>query len=238
MWRHVDALYRIFDHLRKRFPNVIFQNCAGGGGRLDLGIMSRFHNTELTDWLRGPRDLKILNGMTWLLPPEILLLMFGTEFSDPAIDGDLDFQLRKVMLSRPIFRGISPSLSEFNAVLKDDVKENVQLFKKTVRPIMANSRVYHHTPFALALDPAPWVVLEYATQDEPKAVASFFRTDVAVDPLFEFIPRGLDPARTYKVTFRNRKHTVDIAGAQLMLQGLPIRLEGNMISEMVLFEAK
>lgn len=34
-WRHVEALYAIFDHLRKQFPNVIFQNCASGGGRLD-----------------------------------------------------------------------------------------------------------------------------------------------------------------------------------------------------------
>ena len=29
----------MFDRLHKQFPHVIFQNCAGGGGRLDLGIM-------------------------------------------------------------------------------------------------------------------------------------------------------------------------------------------------------
>lgn len=54
-WRHVQALYAVFDHLRKRFPNVIFQNRTNGGGRLDYGIMQRFENTELSDWLRAPR---------------------------------------------------------------------------------------------------------------------------------------------------------------------------------------
>ena len=58
-WRHVEALYAMFDRLHKQFPHVIFQNCAGGGGRLDLGIMGRFQNTELSDWMRAPRGLKI-----------------------------------------------------------------------------------------------------------------------------------------------------------------------------------
>ena len=68
-WRHVENLYAMFDHLRQQFPKVIFQNCAGGGGRLDLGILHRFDNTELSDWMREPRGVKILNGMTWLLAP-------------------------------------------------------------------------------------------------------------------------------------------------------------------------
>ena len=39
-WRHVENLYAMFDHLRQQFPKVIFQNCAGGGGRLLLGHSS------------------------------------------------------------------------------------------------------------------------------------------------------------------------------------------------------
>src|SRR5581483_3293929 len=95
-WRHVETLYAIFDRLRQRFPRVIFQNCAGGGGRLDYGMMHRFQNTELSDWLRAPRGLKILNGMTWVLPPEILLRTFGTESEGLEEDGDLDTHLRTV----------------------------------------------------------------------------------------------------------------------------------------------
>jgi len=236
-WRHVEALYGIFDRVRKRFPGVIFQNCAGGGGRLDYGIMRRFQNTELSDWLRAPRGLKILNGMTWLLPPEILLRTFGTESDGLEEDGDVDVQMRTAMLSRPIFRGISPTLPEFNPLLREKIRTSVQLFKDTVRPIMVNSRVYHHTPLVPLMEPSPWVVLEYATQDSTRSVVGLFRTAQDGDPVFRFIPRGLDLGRTYRVTFQNKHQTVEIPGSQL-LQGIPIRLEQDLTSEMLIFEAK
>ncbi len=236
-WRHVEAIYGIFDRVRKRFPRVIFQNCAGGGGRLDYGILRRFQNTEISDWMRAPRGLKILNGVSWVLPPEILLRTFGTETNDLEADGDVDLQLRTVLLSRPIFRGISPTLAEFNPLLRDKIQAGVQLFKNTVRPIMIGSRVYHHTPILPMLEPSPWLVLEYATPDSTRAVAGLFRTSQDGDPVFRFTPRGLDLSRTYRVTFNNQGQTVELSGSQL-LQGIPIRLDENLTSEMLVFEAK
>ncbi|HOM56709.1 MAG TPA: alpha-galactosidase, partial [Candidatus Latescibacteria bacterium] len=94
IWRYYDVLYGIFDRLRARFPNVVFQNCAGGGGRLDWGTLARFHNTELSDWMRMPRGLKILNGVTMSLPPEILLRTFGTEVGEHALEHQRDHHSR------------------------------------------------------------------------------------------------------------------------------------------------
>jgi alpha-galactosidase len=237
-WRHVETLYGIFDRLRKRFPHVIFQNCAGGGGRLDYGMMHRFQNTELSDWLRAPRGLKILNGMTWVLPPEILLRTFGTESEGLEEDGDLDTQLRTIMLSRPIFRGISPTLDELDPVLGDRIRKDIAEFKQTVRPIMVNSRVYHHTPLLPLMEPSPWVVLEYATRDGKSSVAGLFRTSQSGDPVFRFFPRGLDLSRTYNVKFGNSGHTVVIPGDHLMQEGIPVRLSEDLTSEMLIFKAE
>jgi len=237
-WRHVEAIYGIFDRVRKRFPGVIFQNCAGGGGRLDYGIMRRFQNTELSDWLRAPRGLKILNGMTWVLPPEILLRTFGTESDGLEDDGDTNVQLRTAMLSRPIFRGLSPSLEEFNPLLRERIREAVQRFKATVRPIMIGSRVYHHTPVVAMMEPSPWVVLEYATRDSTRAVAGVFRTSQNGDSTYQFIPRGLDFSRTYRVSFSNSGQIVEIPGSRLLQAGVPVRLEEALTSEMLVFEAK
>ena len=237
-WRHVETLYAIFDRLHKRFPKVIFQNCAGGGGRLDYGMLHRFHNTELSDWLRAPRGLKILNGMTWVLPPEILLRTFGTESDGLEEDADLDTQLRTVMLARPIFRGISPTLEELNPLLGERIRRAIAEFKQTVRPIMLNGLVYHHTPVLPMMKPSPWVVLEYATPDAKKAVAGLFRTSQDDHPVFHFFPRGLDFSRTYQVKFGNSGRTLQMTGAQLLQQGLPIRLPENLTSELLIFEAR
>ena len=217
-WRHVEALYAIFDHLHKKFPNVIFQNCAGGGGRLDYGIMQRFQNTELSDWLRAPRGLKILNGMTWLLPPEILLRTFGTESGGLEEDGDLNLQLDTVMMSRPIFRGISPTLAELDPLLGARIREGVDLYKQQVLPIMANGLVYHHTPILPMMEPSPWVVLEYGSPDKRKDVTGVFRTSQFGDSTYKFMPRGIDFSKSYSIHFQNSGQAVEMTGAPALTE--------------------
>jgi alpha-galactosidase len=237
-WRHVEALYEIFDHVRARFPKVIFQNCAGGGGRLDYGIMRRFQNTELSDWLRAPRGLKVLNGMTWVLPPEILLRTFGTESDGLEEDGDIDLQLRTTMMSRPIFRGISPSLEELNPLLATKIRTGITEFKSTVRPIMVNSRVYHHTPLLLMMEPSPWVVLEYAAANQNSAVVGLFRTSQSGDSVYRFFPRGLNLSRKYRMKSGNSGQTIEVEGNRLLQEGIPVRLSENLTSEMLIFQAE
>ena len=112
--------------------------------------------------MRLPRGIKVLNGMTWVLPPEILLRTFGTEVPNLAGDGDLDSQLRQVEVALPIFRGISPSLEEMNPLLLAKIRSGVELYKQQLRPILHNSVVYHHTPLTDFSQETPWVVLEYA----------------------------------------------------------------------------
>jgi alpha-galactosidase len=236
-WRHVENLYAIFDHLRQQFPGVIFQNCAGGGGRLDWGILRRFDNTELSDWMREPRGVKILNGMTWVLPPEILLRTFGTEVPDLAGDGDIDSQLRQVQMSLPIFRGIAPAPSELNPILRDKIRAGVDLYKRELRPILRDSVVYHHTPQTPYFSESPWLVLEYASPDRKRDVATLFRTSNLEDPVYRFVPRGLNASLAYRVTFENRAETVQLSGLQLMTDGIPVRLETAGTSEMLLFES-
>jgi alpha-galactosidase len=238
LWRHVEALYAMVDRLRKQFPNVIFQNCAGGGGRLDLGMMSRFQNTELSDWLRAPRGLKILNGMTWILPPEILLRTFGTESDGPVSDADLVTQLRATTMALPILRGLSPTLADFNPLEREAVRQNIALYKHVIRPMLQDCRVYHHTPLIPMLEGSPWVVLEYATSDAQKSLGWIFRTDESGDAVYRFVPRGLDLSRTYQVTFSNSGQTLEIPGYLLLQQGIPVRLEGNLTSELLIFRAK
>jgi len=238
LWRHVEALYAMFDRLQKQFPHVVFQNCAGGGGRLDLGIMHRFQNTELSDWLRAPRGLKILNGMTWILPPEILLRTFGTESEGVTSDADLVTQLRAATMALPIFRGLSPSLEDFNPLERAEVRHYVDLYKRVIRPVLKDCRVYHHTPLMPMMEGSPWVVLEYASPDSQQALAWVYRTSESGDSSYRFIPRALDFSKIYDVTFANSGQTMEIPGYRLWQDGIPVRLEGDLTSELLIFRTK
>jgi alpha-galactosidase len=237
-WRYYESFGAIFDHLRAEFPHVVFQNCAGGGGRLDWGTLSRFHNTELSDWMRMPRGLKILNGVTMSLPPEILLRTFGTEVPNHVHEGDVDTQLR-LCFSRIIFRGIAPSVEELTPYLAERIGHYLQVYKEVIRPIwLDGGRVYHHTPFLRHDEPTPWCVLEYAKPDRTASVAAIFRTNSARDdPEYIFRPRGLNPGAQYRVMLDNTGLSYQASGAELVRQGVPVRLEVAQTSELVVFKA-
>ncbi|MDR1867014.1 MAG: alpha-galactosidase [Treponema sp.] len=38
--RYVLGVYRLYDRLTKAFPHILFESCAGGGGRFDPGMMA------------------------------------------------------------------------------------------------------------------------------------------------------------------------------------------------------
>jgi len=49
--------------------------------------------------------------------------------------------------------------------------------------------------------------------------------------------RGLDVSRRYRATFDNSGETCEVDGLTLMKQGITVRLEGGLASELLLFEA-
>ena len=51
--RHIEGLYRFWDYLLARFPNMLIDNCASGGRRLDLETTSRSIPLWRTDYNYG-----------------------------------------------------------------------------------------------------------------------------------------------------------------------------------------
>lgn len=47
--RYINNLYRLIDTLRSRFPDVLFEDCSSGGGRIDLGMLSRMDQAWTSD---------------------------------------------------------------------------------------------------------------------------------------------------------------------------------------------
>ena len=48
-WRYNERFQAMYERLRRRFPDVVFENCASGGGRTDLGAVKYFCHTWITD---------------------------------------------------------------------------------------------------------------------------------------------------------------------------------------------
>ena len=60
--RYMLGLYRIFDELTKRFPDVLFEGCASGGNRFDLGTLAYFPQIWASDDTDANERLTIQSG--------------------------------------------------------------------------------------------------------------------------------------------------------------------------------
>ncbi|MDN4472425.1 alpha-galactosidase [Demequina zhanjiangensis] len=70
--RQTEAIYSLFDELRRRNPGLEIESCASGGGRIDLGMAmhaDRFWTSDQNDALERQQ---IQRWTTLVIPPEML----------------------------------------------------------------------------------------------------------------------------------------------------------------------
>jgi alpha-galactosidase len=69
---HVAGYYHVMDMLRRDFPRVTVEACAGGGGRIDAAVLARSDVVWTSDET-GPRDrLAIQDGFLRCFPPHVM----------------------------------------------------------------------------------------------------------------------------------------------------------------------
>lgn len=232
-WRYYEALYAVYERLRAKFPNVIFENCAGGGGRTDIGMVRRFSHTWVTDWQIAPRAFTITNGMTMALPPEYVDRLVAGQ--NGHITSDFDFQTRLLLFVRPTLAFFNPLGAGWNPQQLACLRHFVDLYKNFVRPFMNTGHIYHHTPTFDGPEPQGWGVLELASSDRTKGIAGVFQLAAPRERAYQLRLRGLDRSQRYRVTWDNSGQSCDVEGFTLMNEGLTIELGGALTSELLLF---
>ena len=234
--RHFNAVYKMYANLKKRFPDVVFENCAGGGGRTDWGMMKSFNHTWVSDWQRLPYSVLITNGMTMALPPERVDRLFAGmgchEF------GSFEAHMRNAMLTHMTLNVIAPASAIPNEAQAAFVRRSVALYKDFIRPFLPTARVYHHAPEADEARKNGFCALELAAADQSRAALAAFTLTGAKNDRFTVYPRGLSADRIYTVTLDNSGASFERDGFALMNDGVTISLPASMGSELVLFESK
>lgn len=237
LWRHYELLYSIFDEVRREMPNVALECCASGGGRNDLGMLSRFHYAAESDFSLFPRSIRAINGMTLSLPPETLCY-YHNHMQTAHEQADLDTHLRVTLFAQTVFVGFGGQNADRSTPYFDKTKRYIRLAEELTGPIIAHHPyVYHHTPDIGVQGPAEWCVLEYAAQDHSSGYAGVFRLGVGEQQEYLFKPRGLNASRRYTITLDNTGATFERSGSDLVTFGIPVRLDTANTSELILFQA-
>jgi len=66
--RHMLGLYRVMEELTSKFPEVLFESCASGGGRFDPGMLYYMPQTWTSDDTDAIERLKIQYGTSLVYP--------------------------------------------------------------------------------------------------------------------------------------------------------------------------
>ena len=238
-WRHCEVIYRLFDRINREFPHVVLETCASGGGRNDVGMLSRFHYGCESDLSWFPLSIRAINGLGTFLPPECIAYYHNHNMHAHQT-ADLDTHLRVSLFTNTVFVGFGDATTDHSTAHYQTVKRYIALAKSFCYPIMKQpALVYHHTPGIGVTTPAPWCVLEYASPDRRRAYAGIFMLspDRGADNQYLFRPCGLDQSLEYDVSLDNEQQVIRMTGKELARDGLLVRLDSALTSQLLLFNA-
>lgn len=233
-FRRFNAVYKLYNELKNEFPDVIFENCAGGGGRTDLGMMKNFNHTWVSDCQRPPFSFMITNGMTMALPPERVDRLFAGMGCHEW--GAFDAHMRNTMLCHMSLNATAPSTTIDNPIQVDFVKRSVSIYKNFIRDMLPTSKIYHHTENTASNIDGKISIIELSAQDRTKSAITVTTLTAANDERYTVYPKGIDASYNYKVTLDNYNESYIVSGYELKQKGVTVIVPASLSSELVLME--
>lgn len=208
--RYILGVYDLYERLIQRFPDILFESCASGGGRFDPGMLYYAPQCWTSDDTDAVERLKIQYGTSYVYP----LSSMGSHVS--AIPNHQ--LLRNVPLSTRANTayfgtfGYELDLTKLTESEKVDVKKQVS-FMKQYRELIQFGTFYRLcSPFAG--NECAWMVV---SKDKKTALVGYYRVLETVNGPYRRIKlSGLNETMMYHVSILNR----EFGGDELMHIGL------------------
>ena len=126
--KQTEAIYRMFDELKKRHPGLEIESCSSGGGRIDLGMIEhadRFWTSDQND----PLERQQIQRWTGLvIPPEFLGTHVGPTLGHQMHrTHSVSFRALNALFGHA---GIEWDITEADATETEVLKSYVAFYKK------------------------------------------------------------------------------------------------------------
>jgi alpha-galactosidase len=217
---YIRNLYAILSDLRKKHPNVDFESCSGGGGRVDLGIL---HYTDEV-WPSDNTDpfdrLSMQDGFSYAYPPQIM--MAWVTDSPHWLNGRSTSLTYRMLSSMQGSLGIGANLNFATA------KRLIAAYH-SVQPAIVRGDLYR---LISPRDGSEMSATESIARDKNQAVVFAFTHSTQEGRGFPLLQlHGLDPDAEYQLTFiegKGRAGTpTSASGAWWMHHGMWLDLRGD-----------
>lgn len=217
---YMQGLYCILSVLTSKFPNILFESCASGGNRYDLGMLCYMPQTWVSDNTDGIERLKIQYGTSLVYPPSTM----GAHVS--AIPNQQT--IRKVPLetrfNTAIFGllGYEMDLTKCTPYERKVIKKQIFFYKEHRSTLQFGKFRRYTSPFdsnkcvwgVVSKDQKESLIGVYTIKETPNAGLERFR---ALD---------LDTTFKYRITNRDQYFNLDQFG-HLVHHALPIKINAE-----------
>ena len=207
--RHIEGLYAYWDYLIERFPNIMIDNCASGGRRIDLETTSRSIPLWRTDYNYGE-----VNGYqchTYAL--NFFLPLHGT-----GTYGTGNYSLRSSMSSATGLNWESTTQRVTVAEMQSALQQIKDLRPYYLEDYYPLTGLQDHTPDTV------WLAYQLNRPSDNTGIVMAFRRKDNQQSEIEVKLRGLQAEATYQVTNVDSGEAVKATGKELM-QSLKLKLE-------------
>jgi len=210
---HVRNLYAVLDGLRAAHPGVQLESCAGGGGRVDLGILRRVEQAWPSDNTDAWDRVTIQEGFTQAYPPQAMMA-WVTDSPNWLTHRELPLSFRfHVAMAGAL--GVGGDLLRWTGQDLAEAAELIAVYKG-IRPVIQRGQLYRlasvlHGPFAAS---------EYVAGDDVVVLAWWGPRQCGVRP-GRIRLAGLDAGARYRDAGTGRLNW----GAVLMEEGLALPQE-------------
>ncbi|WP_338016139.1 alpha-galactosidase [Paenibacillus paridis] len=224
--KHVDHLYDIWAELRSKFPHVEFETCAGGGARIDLGILRFADQAWISDNTDARDRLAIQEGFSYVYSPSVMMC-WVTE-SPHGMNGrrlPLSFRFHSAMMGG---LGIGANISRWSTEEDEEAKRHIATYKQ-IRHIVTEGSLFRLASF----EEGNTAAYQYVSCDGEEAVVFAFQQAQYFGYQESRLKlQGLDAAASYEV-FGEEGQPVVRHGSTLMNIGIPYALSGDYASRLV-----
>ncbi len=211
--RHMLGVYDMMERLIGRYPNLLFETCAGGGGRYDAGMLYYSPQIWCSDNTDAADRLEIHYGTSFFYP----ISTFGAHVSvcpNHQTGRTTSLRTRGIVAGSGTF-GYELDLEHMDQEEKDAAKVQIAQFKDAEELVQQGDYYRLSAPG----DRSNSVFWEFVSKDKRDVLVAGVVLRSEVNPPVNLLRfRGLKPGLIY----RERESKDEFSGAVLMKAGLAL----------------
>ena len=211
--RYVLGVYDMMERMVQRYPDLLFENCSGGGGRFDAGMLYYSPQIWGSDNTDAVNRIKIQYGTSFCYP----ISTVGAHVSvcpNHQTGRETSFETRGIVASAGSF-GYELDLRRMTQEEKDMAKQQILEYKK-MELLVKNGDYYRLTDPFTDQNYAAW---QFVSKDKKETIVDGVMIRCEGNPLHHILKMaGLDPKAHYREEASGKIYT----GAALMKAGIQL----------------